>query len=85
MAQTKQFKVGGRYSMRSACDHECKWTYKVVSRTAGTVVLQEIRNGKPFGDKARFRINKTLTSHLNAEAVRPHGTYSMAPILSADN
>lgn len=79
----KKFEVGKRYSMRSACDSECVWIYKVISRTAGTIVLQQIRNGKPFGEQARFRINSKMTSYLNAESVRPLGTYSMAPILSA--
>lgn len=81
----KQFEVGKKYSMRSACNHECVWTYKVVDRTASTVVLQQVMNGQPRGDKARFRIKKGLSEYCGAESVQPMGTYSMAPILSADN
>ena len=83
-SQVKRFKVGKIYSCSSACDHNCVWTYKVVSRTESTVVLREIRNGKPFGEQARFRVKKHLTEYLKAEAVMPFGSYSMAPILSAE-
>ena len=81
----KQFKVGKVYQMRSICDYDCIWSYKVISRTDATVVLQQVRNGKPVGDKARFRIKKNMTEYLKAEAVMPLGTYSMAPVLKADN
>lgn len=85
METIKKFKVGKKYSMRSACNHDCVWTYKVISRTDGTVVLQQLnKDGKPTGDKARFRINKKLTEYLGAECVKPLGTYSMAPILIAE-
>ena len=80
----KQFVVGKKYSMRSACDHDCIWTYQVISRTDSTVVLQQVRNGKPYGDQARFRINKQLSGYYNAEAVRPLGSYSMCPTLVAE-
>ena len=86
METKKVFEVGKRYLMCSACDHECTWTYEVISRTAGTVVLQQVnKDGQVEGDTARFRINSKLTAYLNAEAVRPLGTYSMAPTLSADS
>lgn len=81
----KQFEVGKKYSMRSSCNHECVWTYKVVDRTASTVVLQQVMNGQPRGDKARFRISKGISEHFGAESVKPLGSYSMCPILCADN
>jgi hypothetical protein len=83
--EIKKFKVGKKYSMRSACDYDCIWTYQVISRTDSTVVLQKVRNGKPCGEQARFRINRKLSGYYNAEAVRPLGTYSMCPTLTADN
>ena len=76
--EIKKFKVGKKYSMRSACD-------QVISRTDSTVVLQQVRNGKPCGEQARFRINRQLSDYHKAEAVRPLGTYSMCPTLTADN
>ena len=83
--EIKKFKVGKKYSMRSICDYECVWTYKVIARTDSTVVLQQVRNGKPYGEQARFRINRQLSGYHKAEAVRPLGTYSMCPTLTADN
>ena len=83
--EMKQFEVGKTYSMRSACDHDCVWSYIVISRTQKVVVLQQVRNGEPFGEQARFRISEAISKHRSAESVRPLGTYSMAPILSADN
>lgn len=83
--EIKKFKVGKKYSMRSICDYECVWTYKVIARTDSTVVLQQVRNGKPYGEQARFRINRQLSGYYKAEAVRPLGTYSMCPTLTADN
>ena len=83
--EMKRFEVGKRYMMRSACDHGCVWLYAVVSRTASTVVLQQLRMGKPYGEQARFRISKKLTEYRNTESLMPLGSYSMAPILSADS
>ena len=83
--EMKKFEVGKRYLMRSACDHDCVWLYAVVSRTESTVVLQQLRMGKPYGDQSRHRISKKLTEYRNAESLMPLGSYSMAPILSADN
>lgn len=80
----KKFKVGKSYSMHSACDHNCVWVYKVIARTESTVVLQQVRNGKAYGEKARFRIKKNMTEYLKVEAVMPLGSYSMAPVLKAD-
>ena len=85
MAKMKQFEVGKEYSMRSACNHDCVWMYLVVDRTASTVVLQQVMNGKAKGDKARFRIKKKYSEYCGAECVQPMGTYSMAPVLSADS
>ena len=85
MAQIKKFKVGNQYSMRSACNHECVWTYKVLSRTACTVTLAQVMsNGKTKTDIITCRINKRLSEFCGAESVKPLGSYSMCPILSAD-
>lgn len=81
----EKFEVGKRYMMRSACDRDCVWMYTVVSRTEGTVVLQQLRMGKPYGDTARFRVNPKISELYGAEAVRPLGTYSMCPTLTAEN
>ena len=83
MAQIKQFKVGKQYSMRSACDHECVWIYKVLSRTKCTITIAS--TGKTKTDIMTCRINKGLSQFCGSESVKPLGSYSMSPILSADN
>lgn len=71
----KVFEVGKSYSMRSACNHDCVWTYKVIKRTRCTITI--------------VRQNTQLTCRvkpselLGAEYCSPLGTYSMSPILSA--
>ena len=73
----KQFEIGKTYSMRSACDHDCVWSYTVTERTAQTVTLTD-------GKKSiKCRIVKQLSEYCNAETVRPLGNYSMCPLLSA--
>lgn len=73
----KKFEVGNKYSMRSACDHNCVWTYEVVERTAQTITIDDGKEVK------KCRINKRLSEYRNAESVYPLGQYSMCPILSA--
>lgn len=71
-----QFQVGQTYSTRSACDHECIFSYTVVSRTAKRLVLED-RHG---------RISKrgVYTYSDGIEHCKPQGSYSMAPVISAD-
>jgi hypothetical protein len=73
----KKFEIGKTYNMRSACDHECIWSYTVTDRTAQTVTLTD-------GKKTiKCRIVKNLSEYRNAETVRPLGQYSLCPLLSA--
>ena len=73
----KKFEVGKIYSMRSACDHNCTWTYIVISRTAQTITISDGENSQ------RCRISKGASEYLGRETVYPLGQYSMAPSLSA--
>ena len=75
----KTFEIGKTYTMRSACDHECVWIYTVTARTAQTITITDGKESK------RCRISKQTSQFRNAEAIRPLGEYSMAPILSADH
>ena len=75
-----KFEVGNIYACRSACDHDCIWYFRVVSRTKSTVTILEDGEKNPVVK----RINKQLSETLDAESVYPLGNYSMAPILSAD-
>lgn len=73
----KKFEVGKTYTMRSACDHDCVWSYIVTARTAQTVTLSD-------GKKTlKCRVSKKYSEYRGAETVFPLGQYSMAPILSA--
>lgn len=72
------FKIGDTYTMASPCDHDCKWTYTVVKRTASTVTITDGKEVKTC------RINKKYSEYRNAETIFPLGKYSMAPTLSAD-
>ena len=72
----KRFEIGKRYEMRSICDHECIWSYTVKARTEQTVTLIDEK-----GKELKCRIIKAISQMDNREAVRPLGTYSMAPTL----
>lgn len=76
MSTVKIFEVGKRYFMRSACNYEAVWIYTVISRTKKFVTLQD--------DKGRVR-RRGVYVYRNEECANPLGTYSMAPILAADN
>jgi hypothetical protein len=66
-----KFEAGKTYSTRSVCDHNCIISVTVASRTDKTIVTTA---GK------RFRIG----SYAGIEQVKPWGSYSMAPIVSAE-
>lgn len=73
-----KFETGRTYTMRSACDHECVWVYTVKARTAQVITLVDEK-----GKELKCRIIKAISEMDNREAVRPLGSYSMAPILRA--
>ena len=79
----KTFEVGKTYFMRSICDYDCIWRYKVIKRTKATITIQEVDRVTNYIDwpkTCRIRRNNIF----GVETVRPLGSYSMAPILSAD-
>ena len=75
----KKFEIGQTYTMRSACMHDCTWSYTVTKRTAQTVTITDGKETKTC------RISKLTSQHRGAESIYPLGQYSMAPILSADH
>lgn len=74
----KKFEIGKKYSMRSACDHECIWTYTVMKRTESTITIKD-----EFGKVKTCRISKQISEWNKAESIKPLGSYSMAPTLVA--
>ena len=74
----KEFETGKTYSMRSICDHECVWEFKVKARTAQMITLVDAK-----GKEIKCRICKQVSEWHKAETVYPLGRYSMAPSLTA--
>lgn len=72
-----RFQVGKTYFTRSLCDHECIFSFEIVSRTEKTVTI------KWYGDYVTRR--KIRIGSDGVERIDPHGRYSMSPILSADD
>ena len=72
---TKQFQVGETYETRTLCDHECVFSFTIEARTAKTVTTRvsgkTVRRGVYLWDEV--------------EQFRPYGTYSMCPIVGADD
>lgn len=73
----KTFEIGKTYSMRSACDHNCIWTYTVIDRTAKTITITD------GDDVKKCRISDKISNYNNAETIYPLGRYSLAPSLRA--
>lgn len=73
MIATATFQAGRTYSTRSICNYECIISLTVSKRTAKTITTTE---GKTF------RVN--VNAH-GEETVKPWGSYSMAPIIGAND
>jgi hypothetical protein len=69
--QQAKFEAGRTYWTRSACDHDTIFALTVERRTAKTI---------------RTTTGKTLriAEYYGVETVKPLGSYSMAPVISAD-
>lgn len=67
---TTCFEAGKTYTTRSICDHDCIIKVTIAKRTAKTVTDDK---GKTF----RCGI------YEGAEFIKPWGSYSMAPIVTA--
>jgi len=78
MSNTEQrtFEAGRTYAMTSVCDSNCRWTFKVVRRTAKSVWL--------LNDEGET-VRRVISTYNGEEQVFPLGKYSMAPILGADD
>ena len=73
----KAFEVGKTYYTRSACDHNCVFSFEVKSRTAKTVTLN-----KGYGNDYRKKI---YTNDDGQEYTFPNGMHSMCPIIDASD
>jgi hypothetical protein len=66
-----KFETGKTYQARSVCDYNCIIRATIVSRTAKMI---QTADGKKF----------RVTEYQGVEQFKPWGSYSMAPIISAD-
>ena len=70
-----KFEAGKTYKTRSICDHNCIISATIEKRTEKTVTAT-IR-----GQQKIFRIGE----YDGAEFIKPLGSYSMAPMLTAND
>ncbi len=68
------FEVGRTYWTRSACDWDTVFSFYVIGRTKKTVIIKS-----HWGTKSR-----KIMVRDGVETIMPLGSYSMAPVLSAD-
>lgn len=80
MENLTKFEAGKNYKMGWIGDSELFSFYKVLSRTAKTVKVQQLRNGQLSGEVKSLRVKE----YGGAEYVSPEGVYSMSPVLRAD-
>lgn len=70
-----KFVVGRTYATRSICDHDCIIQITVIGRTAKTLRVQTNRGLQTL----------RVSEYRGIEQVKPWGSYSMAPIVGADD
>jgi len=70
-----KFEIGKTYSTRSACDYDCIFSFKVLDRSAKFVTVED-----KHGHVRRCGVKNAP----DYEWTFPQGTYSMAPVISAD-
>jgi hypothetical protein len=71
---TIQFQVGRTYFDRSACDHDCIFSFAILARTAKSVTVNV--HGKT--------VRRGLSIWNGVEQFKPFGSYSMCAIIGAD-
>ena len=73
----KKFEVGKTYYTRSACNHDCVYSFKIMKRTEKSVTFTDA-----IGKQYR---RKVCESHFGEreEIMYPYGHYSMAPCVGA--
>lgn len=80
MKDEHMFEPGKTYTTRSTCNHDCVIAVRIISRTAKSVVMVELINGKPHDEPKR----KKIYTDQGREYIMPWGQFSMAPCLYAE-
>jgi len=70
-----KFETGKTYSTRSICDNDCIISVNIEKRTAKTITTTV------HGELRTFRIAECD----GAESIKPWGTYSMCPMITAND
>lgn len=73
----RKFEVGKEYTHGWIGDADLFTTWQVLARTATTVTI------KHNDEIKKCRISKGLSELHGAESIKPFGTYSMSPTLTA--
>jgi hypothetical protein len=71
---TKKFEVGKIYHDRSSCDWDTIYSFEIIARTDKQLTIKE-------HDKTYRR---GIYVYDGVECCKPHGTYSMCAVISAD-
>jgi hypothetical protein len=71
---THNFEVGKTYVTRSICDHDTIFSFTILARTEKTITTKV--SGKI--------VRRGIRVYDGAEQFKPHGTYSMCAIISAN-
>lgn len=74
-ASPTTFLAGHVYSTRSICNHDCVYSFVIESRTAKSVRVWI--DGK--------LVVRRISYYNGEEQFLPHGSYSMAPVVSASD
>ena len=87
--EVKRFEVGNVYECRSACDHDCIFSWRVTARTEKFITVEDLtlgttkRVGVSIMETGTHDDNGQYYTYL-AEYAHPNGHYSMAPVICAD-
>lgn len=71
---TVKFEVGKTYHDRSSCDYDTIYSFEILSRTAKQLTIKEHDNIYKRG----------IYVYEGVEHCKPHGTYSMCSVISAN-
>lgn len=85
MTDLSKFQPGQIYATRSICDHNCIYRFKVTRRTAKTIYFVSCTPAGTAHAHEKERSRRIKVNSDGIERIMPHGSYSMAAVLAADD
>lgn len=73
-----KFEINNIYTARCSMDHNSRINYRVIARTAKTVTIIDLLEGKTSRRSIQIGAD-------GSEFIYPEGRYSMAPVLNSSN